>query len=101
MAWVVNVTIDPDKTNVGTASAVFTDTDGSTFTATARATLIAANATSFVSQAIAARNAWQTRKTSEANDRTVLINDFTGSVPTEAASASQVNSGSITLSLAS
>lgn len=99
MAWVINVQIDPDKTTVGTASAVFTDTDGSTFTATARATLSAANAQTFATQAIAGRNAWQTQKTREANARTTVINDFVAATPSEAASATQVNSGFLTINL--
>lgn len=99
MAWVVNVQDDPDKQNVGVATAVFTDTDSSAFTATARATLSAANAQSFVTQAIAGRNAWQAQKTREATQRTALINDFAAAVPAESASATQVNNGSLTINL--
>jgi len=100
MAWVTNITIDPDKTNVGSVTAVFTDTDGSTFSASARGTITQANATAFVNAAIAGRNSWQTRKTSEGNDRTVLNNTFAAAVPTESASSSAINNTSITINLA-
>lgn len=99
MAWVTNIVIDPDKPNTGTVSAVFTDTDGSTFTATARATLTGPNGNAFRDAAIAARNAWQTRKTQEATDRTSLNNIFAAAVPTEPASSSATNNASITINL--
>lgn len=100
MPWVLNLSIDTDKSNVGSATAVFTDGDGTTFTATARATLTSGNANSFASQSITARNAWQTRKTTEAADRTALVNAFTNAGESASASASG-NSASVTINLAS
>jgi hypothetical protein len=100
MPWAINVIIDPDKPNVGTAHAVFTDSDGSMFSATGRATMTAANASSFTSQAISARNAWQTRKTTEANAVTTLVGDFGGATPPESASPpTKGNDGSVTIVL--
>lgn len=79
-SWVISVVIDPDKTTapaVGTATATFTDIGGSVFTFSARASMTAANATAFTNAAIAARNAWQSRKTTETNAQNTLINNFT------------------------
>jgi hypothetical protein len=77
--WVVSVVIDSDKTAapaVGTATATFTDAGGSVFTFSTRASMTAANATAFTNAAIAARNAWQARKTTETNAQNTLITDF-------------------------
>lgn len=100
MAWVVNVADDPTKTNVGGATLVFTDTDGSTFTANTTATLNAGNAQAFVTAAVAAKSAWLTRKTAETSQRTVLVNDLVAAG--ESASAQTIgNNGSVTFSAAS
>lgn len=63
MAWVPTITLDADKTNVGSVSAIFTDTDETTFTYGRRAKVSAADADAFVGEAIAGRNAWQEQKT--------------------------------------
>jgi hypothetical protein len=79
-AWVVSVVIDADKTaapSVGTATATFTDTDNSEFVFSQRATLTVANGNAFVNAAIAARNAWQSKKTTQNNAQNVLITNFT------------------------
>lgn len=85
MPWTVTVAIDPDKTNVGSASAVFTDTDGTTFAYSQRNIMTAVNANAFVAAAIAARNSWQTRKATEVSAQTTLVNDFTASGETATA----------------
>lgn len=77
MAWLISISIDPDKTNVGTATATFTDTDATTFVYTQRALLTVANATSFATAAIAARNAWQAQKTRETSAMSTLVSSFT------------------------
>lgn len=77
MPWVITVSIDPDKTDVGSASAVFTDTDRTVFTYSTRDRLTAATATSFASAAIAARDTWQTQKTREINAVNTLVSRFT------------------------
>ena len=89
MAWVVSVSIDPDKTDVGSASAVFTDDDGTMFVYGTRAQLTAANATAFAAAAVTARNAWQALKTREANAMAALVNKFTAAGETATASAAQ------------
>lgn len=79
-AWVVSIVIDADKTaapSVGTATATFTDADNSIFVFSQRATLTAANGTAFVNAAIAARNAWQSKKTVQTNAQNTLITNFT------------------------
>jgi hypothetical protein len=79
MAWVVTVAIDADKTAapaVGSATATFTDADGTVFTYTDRAAMTAANATSFTNAAIAARNAWQSCKTTETSAMNTLVTRF-------------------------
>lgn len=77
MAWVVTVEIDPDKTDVGRATAVFTDTDNTVFTYSQRAQLTAGNATTFASNAVTARNAWQSLKTRQDNAESTLVTKFT------------------------
>jgi uncharacterized membrane protein len=79
-SWLISIVIDSDKTTapaVGTATATFTDADGSVFTYSQRASMTAANATAFTNAAIAARNAWQARKTTETNSQNSLITNFT------------------------
>ena len=89
MAWVVTVSIDPDKSaitpSVGSATAVFTDTDGSVFTYSQRATFTLANATAFVTAAIAARDTWRAIKTKETTALTTLVSDFTAAGETATA----------------
>lgn len=77
VGWVINISIDPDKTSVGSATAVYTDADGSTFSASGRATMTGANANAFANQSVAARNAWQGRKNTEATARNTMVNSFT------------------------
>jgi hypothetical protein len=77
MPWVVSVSVDADKTNVGTATATFTDpVDNTPFTYSERALLTAGNAPGFVTRAVAARNAWQTTKTRETNAASALVTNF-------------------------
>jgi hypothetical protein len=66
MAWDATVTLDADKTDVETVTAVFTDTDATTFSYSARVRADAGGRDAFIAAAIAARNAWRTRKTGEA-----------------------------------
>lgn len=88
MPWVITVAIDPDKNispAVGTATAVFTDTDATVFTFSQRATLTAANATAFRTAAVAARNAWQSLKAAETTAESSLVTNFTGAGETATA----------------
>jgi len=66
MAWDATVTLDGDKADVGLVVAVFTDTDATTFSYSARVRADAGGRDGFIQAAIAARNAWRTRKASEA-----------------------------------
>jgi hypothetical protein len=77
MAWVVTVIDDPDKTNVGMAMAVFTDTDSTVFSFSRRDIMTNAAATQFASDAVAARDAWKTRKTNQTSQSTTLAGKFT------------------------
>lgn len=63
MAWVSRVVLDKDKTDVASVSAVFTDTDATTFSHAKRIQITAAARDAFINEAIALRNAWQSRKT--------------------------------------
>jgi hypothetical protein len=79
MPWVISVSVDTDKTAppaVGSATATFTDTDNTVFTYTDRATLTAGNAAPFAAAAIAARDAWRTKKTRETSAINALVNSF-------------------------
>jgi hypothetical protein len=58
--------MDKDKSNVGVCAAVFTDVDTTTFSYSRRVKFTVAERNAFVADAIAERNAWQTRKTGEA-----------------------------------
>jgi nitrogen regulatory protein PII-like uncharacterized protein len=86
MAWVVNFSLDLDKPNVGNASAVFTDTDNTTFYFLNRTDTTPASFQTFVQNAIAARNSWKARKTNETIAITNLVNGFNGA-PGETATA--------------
>ena len=78
MAWVVSVIADREgaQTDRATFTAVFTDADSTvfSFSRTSLVTLAAANA--FVTDAVAARNAWQAAKTRETTTGTQLANRF-------------------------
>jgi hypothetical protein len=91
MPWVISVSVDTDKTAppaVGSATATFTDTDNTIFTYTQRDTLTAGNAGPFVAAAIAARDAWRTKKIRETNAATALVNSFTTAGETATAAVS-------------
>lgn len=77
MPWQCTVTLDADKTDVGTANAVFTDADSSVFNHVERLRVTTADRNAFVGRAIAARDAWRTRKTSEATYKTSVESRFT------------------------
>ena len=70
MAWDATVSLDGDKADVGLVTAVFTDTDATTFSYAARVRADAGGRDGFIQAAIAARNAWRTRKASEAAYKT-------------------------------
>jgi hypothetical protein len=78
MAWVINFSLDPDKGNVGNASAVFTDTDSTVFTFSQRTDTTPAAFQAFVQAAINARNNWKNHKTSEGVAITNLVAGFNG-----------------------
>lgn len=77
MAWDVTVSFDEDKTDVGTVTAVFTDTDLTVFSFSARiqSTIAARNA--FCAAAVAARDLWKTKKTANAAAVTSVKARFT------------------------
>ena len=64
--WGCSVTLDRDKSDVGTATAVWTAEDQSTFTHSRRLRITIADRNAFIAEAQAARDAWETRKTAEA-----------------------------------
>jgi hypothetical protein len=72
MAWTIAVQFDADKTNVGSVTATFTDTDAAVFSFTQRLQSTAGVVTSFTAAAIAARNAWQAQKTRQNTAVTAL-----------------------------
>jgi hypothetical protein len=76
MAWVLTVSLDPDKTDVGAATAIFTDTDGTQFTYSERLRATAGVVAPFRDRAIAARNTWQSRKTTQAGYITTFVTSF-------------------------
>lgn len=92
MPWVITVDVDFDKVTspaVGTALAVFTDADGSTFPYSERARFTAAAADAFVAAAIAAKNSWQSRKTSETGATNTLVTKFNAAGEQATAGASK------------
>jgi hypothetical protein len=93
MPWSISIQVDPDKTTtpaVGMATATFTDTDGSVFTFSQRASFTNPNATAFRDAAIAARNDWQSKqKAAVTNAQTTLVNLF-NAVAGETATAAPV-----------
>lgn len=71
MAWTTTIILDEDKTDTGQVSAVFTDpNDSAQFTFVQRVKATAQGRDAFITAAIAARNAWQTRRASEASYKT-------------------------------
>jgi hypothetical protein len=89
MSWVISVSVDFDKTTapaVGQATATFTDGDGSIFSWSQRASFTSANGDKFVADAIAARNAWQTKqKAAETTALNSLVTKFTNAGETATA----------------
>lgn len=73
--WTCIVTLDADKTDVGTATASFTE-NGLTFTYSARLRVTVAQRDAFIAAAIAGRNVWRTRVVAEASYVTNLNNAF-------------------------
>lgn len=69
MSWQVTVTIDPGQVDVGLVTLIWTDPDGSVFTASRRscASVDMPNVGALIAQAVVERNAWQAGKASEAN----------------------------------
>lgn len=67
--WVLTIRLDPDKTDIGTINATFTDDDHTVYTYDdgagnrLRATITQINA--YRDAAIAGRNAWQSRKATQ------------------------------------
>ena len=66
MAWAFVVQFDDDKLNVGSLTGTFTDTDSTVFTFSERLQATAAALSGYVTAAIAARNAWQSKKAADA-----------------------------------
>lgn len=80
MSWVVTCNVDPDKatpSGIGSAAAVFTDTDGTTFTYSYRGSYDPDSAAAFASAAIAARNTWQSEKAIEVTAMNTVVDAFT------------------------
>jgi len=76
MAWTVSVTLDADKTNVGTASAMW-DADGDDeFTYSRRARVTDAEGDAFVAEAVAARDARAVRRERETELAAILQSKF-------------------------
>jgi hypothetical protein len=61
MSWQITVTIDKDKVDVGNVSAIWTDPDTAlgVFSFSQRIQADVDGADAFISEAIAARDAWQ------------------------------------------
>jgi predicted HAD superfamily phosphohydrolase YqeG len=78
MPWVINFSLDPDKGNVGTATAVFTDTDNTVFNFSRRTDTTPAAFQAFVQAAIAVKQTWIIRKQNESVAITNLVTGFTG-----------------------
>ncbi len=76
-SWVITILDDEDKTDVGTITAVFTDNDGTTraFSRRIQATLAQLNL--FVTAAVADKNAWITRKTTQTSQMATAVTRFT------------------------
>jgi hypothetical protein len=89
MSWVISVSVDLDKTAapaVGQVTATFTDADGSAFSFSQRSSFTSANGDKFVADAIAARNAWQTKqKAAETGALNILVAKFTNAGETATA----------------
>lgn len=78
MAWVINFQLDADKGNVGTATAVFTDTNNTVFTFNRRTDTTPAAFQAFAQAAIAAKTSWLNLKQGEGVAITNLVAAFTG-----------------------
>jgi hypothetical protein len=87
MPWVISVSIDGDKTNVGDVTATFTDADSTVFSYTERAIFSAGNATGFRTRAMAARDAWMTTKSRETTAVNALVSNFNAAGETATAAA--------------
>jgi hypothetical protein len=76
MAWVVTIKVDTDKTDIGTISSVFTDTDTTTFSYSERIQASLAQLNAYITRAVAARNAWQTRKSNQTTYMNTAVTRF-------------------------
>lgn len=81
MTWAITVKMDVDKTDVGNVIATWTDTTYGTFTYSERIEATSAAATAFVNEAIAARNAWQTKQSDDATKETYILGLFSSNDP--------------------
>lgn len=88
MAWVITISVDSDKTDIGTISSIFTDTDAATFTYSERIQATLAQLNAYIARAIAARNAWQTRKTNQTTYMATAITRFAAAGETATAGTS-------------
>lgn len=83
MSWDVTVSLDNDKANVGRATATWTDpnTDYGTFTHSARVEVSVAGRDAFIADAIAARDAWQTRRQDEIDKAQNVLTNINSTDP--------------------
>ena len=75
MSWEITVTIDKDKSEVGSVSATWTDPDTTlgVFTHSKRTQANVAGADAFIAEAILARDAWQVYRASNNTKSTWVL----------------------------
>jgi len=88
MAWVVTIDVDDDKTDVGTVTSVFTDTDATTFTHWERIRATIGELNSYIARAVIARDAWKVRKASQTSYMATAVTRFAAAGETATAGTS-------------
>jgi hypothetical protein len=81
MSWTIQIADDPDTTGEKTATATWTEVSGKVFSFTVRGKATAGAVNAFVVAAIAARNAWQAKNTTQATQEATVLARFVATDP--------------------
>lgn len=81
MSWQITIADDPDTTGEKTATATWTEADGKVFAFTVRGKATAGAVNAFVTAAVAARNARQTKNTATATQEATVLARFVATDP--------------------
>ena len=83
MSWKITVQFDPDQNDVGSVSATWTDPNPAlpAFTHSKRVKGTLAGVNAFVAEAVAARDAWQTKQQANITGAAFVLNKINAADP--------------------